>query len=100
MTPSATIPRERVYELLAHLVASAELCVAEPHYYGSFRLLDAAAQLAAAMADGGLDDPWLASLADELGRNKLLMMQDRPAFYAYLPQASRQVAERLVETAS
>jgi hypothetical protein len=29
--PSAAVPRERVYELLAHLVASAEICVAKPH---------------------------------------------------------------------
>jgi hypothetical protein len=91
----ATVPRDRVYELLAHLVASAEICVVEPHYYGSFRLIDAAAKLAATMLDCGLGDPWLADLAAELDRSKVLMMSDRPAFYAYLPQASREVAERL-----
>lgn len=96
--PSVTVPRERAYELLAHLVASAEICAAEPHYYGSFRLLDAASKLAALMLGCGLDDPWLASLRAELDRNKVLMMSDRPAFYSYLPQASRQVAQRLVQT--
>ena len=96
--PSATVPRERAYELLAHLVASAEICVAEPHYYGSFRLLDAASKLAATMLGCGLDDPWLASLQAELDRSKVLMMSDRPAFYSYLPQASRQVARRLMQT--
>lgn len=96
--PSATVPRERAYELLAHLVASAEICVAEPHYYGSFRLLDAASKLAATMLGCGLDDPWLADLQAELDRGKVLMMSDRPAFYSYLPQASRQVAQRLVQT--
>jgi hypothetical protein len=97
--PAATIPAERVYELLAHLVASAEICVVEPHYYGSFRLLDAAAKLAATMLAGGLDDPWLARFQAELDRSKLLMMSDRPVFYAYLPKASQQVAQRLVQTA-
>lgn len=97
--PSATVPRDRIYELLAHLVASAEICVTEPHYYGSFRLLDAAAKLAGTMLGCGLDDPWLAGLAAELDRSKLLMMSDRPAFYSYLPQASRQVAQRLCQTA-
>jgi hypothetical protein len=96
--PGAAVPRERVYELLAHLVASAEICVAEPHYYGSFRLLDAAAKLAATMLGCGLDDPWLAALQADIDRNKVLMMSDRPAFYSYLPQASRQVAQRLVQT--
>lgn len=97
--PAVTVSRERVYELLAHLIASAELCVVEPDYYGSFRLLDAAAKLAAMMLGCGLDDPWLAGLHAELDRSKLLMMSDRPAFYSYLPQASRQVAERLLQTA-
>lgn len=97
--PSATVPRERVYELLAHLVASAEICVVEPHYYGSFRLLDAASKLAATMLGSGLDDPWLAGFQAELDRSKVLMMSDRPAFYSYLPQASRQVAQRLLQTA-
>jgi hypothetical protein len=96
--PSASVPAERVYELLAHLVASAEICVSEPHYYGSFRLLDAAAKLAAMMLGCGLDDPWLAALQAEIDQNKVLMMSDRPAFYSYLPQASRQVAQRLVQT--
>jgi Family of unknown function (DUF6092) len=97
--PSAVVSRERAYELLAHLVASAEICVAEPHYYGSFRLLDAAAKLAATMLGCGLDDPWLADLQAELDRSKILMMSDRPAFYSYLPQASRHVARRLLDTA-
>lgn len=96
--PSATVPRERAYELLAHLVASAEICQAEPHYYGSFRLLDAASKLAATMLACGLDDPWLAALRAELDRSKVLMMSDRPAFRSYLPQASRQVAQRLLQT--
>ena len=97
--PGAAVPREHVYELLAHLVASAEICVVEPHYYGSFRLLDAASKLAATMLGCGLDDPWLARFQSELDRSKVLMMSDRPAFYSYLPQASRQVAQRLLETA-
>ena len=97
--PSAAVPAERVYELLAHLVASAEICVVEPRYYGSFRLLDAAAKLAATMLGCGLDDPWLARFQAELDRSKVLMMSDRPAFYSYLPQASRQVAQRLLESA-
>jgi len=97
--PAAMVGQDCVYELLAHLVASAEICVVEPHYYGSFRLLDAAAKLSAAMLDCGLDDPWLSALQAELDRSKILMMSDRPAFYSYLPQASRRVAERLSQAA-
>jgi uncharacterized protein DUF6092 len=96
--PGVTIPRARIYELLAHLVASADICASEPGYYGTFRLLDAAARLAGTALDSGLDDPWLAGLHEELDRNKLLMMSDRAAYYAYLPEASRVVAQRLVDT--
>jgi hypothetical protein len=93
-----TIPRARIYELLAHLVASADICASEPGYYGTFRLLDAAARLAGTVLDSGLDDPWLAELHAELDRNKMLMMSDRAAYYDYLPEASRNVAQRLVDT--
>jgi hypothetical protein len=93
-----TISRARIYELLAHLVASADICASEPGYYGTFRLLDAAARLAGAVLDSGLDDPWLADLHADLDRNKMLMMSDRAAYYAYLPEASRAVARRLVDT--
>jgi hypothetical protein len=98
--PSVTISRARIYELLAHLVASAEICAREPGYYGTFRLLDAAGRLAGAVLDGGLEDPWLTELHGDIDRNKLLMMSDRPAYYAYLPEVSRKVAQRLVETSS
>jgi hypothetical protein len=47
----------------------------------------------------GLDDPWLGGFQAELDRSKVLMMSDRPAFYSYLPQASRQMARRLLDTA-
>lgn len=96
---SASVPRSRGYELLAHLVASAEICAAEPPYYGTFRLLDAASKLAAMLLDCGLDDPWLADLRAGIDQHKMLLMTDRPAYYAYLPQASRLVALRLTETA-
>ena len=99
--PGAAVPRERVYELLAHLVASAEICVVEPHYYGSFRLLDAASKLAAIAARLRPRRPMAGRPAGRTSTGtRWLMMSDRPAFYDYLPQASRQVAQRLLQTAA
>lgn len=97
--PTVTVPRDRVYELLAHLVASADLCATEPAYYGTFRLLDGAAKLAGIALDCGLDDDWLAGFHSDVEQNKLLMMSDREAYFGYLPQAAGAVARRLVETA-
>jgi hypothetical protein len=43
--------------LFTHLVTSAELCLSEPWDYGSYRLLDAASRLAAAMLARGRSRP-------------------------------------------
>jgi hypothetical protein len=83
---------DQAHELLAHLVASAEICAVEPAYYGTFRLLDAAARLLATMEG---DDPWPAELRREIEQKKLLLMSDREAYFAYLPVASHRVAQRL-----
>jgi hypothetical protein len=85
---------DQAYDLLAHLVASAEICAVEPGFYGTFRLLDAAARLLAVMADS---DPWAEGLRRDIEERKLLVMSDRAAYFASLPATSRRVAERLVE---
>lgn len=98
--PTVTIPRRQVYELLAHLVASADLCAVEPSYYGTFRLLDAASKLAGVAVGSGLEDEWLADLRSDIEQNKTLMMSDRAAYYEYLPQVTKRVAQHLMETAA
>lgn len=95
--PTVTIGRRQVYELLAHLVASADLCAVEPSYYGTFRLLDAAAKLAGIAVGSGLEDEWLADLRADIEQHKTLMMSDRAAYYEYLPQVTKRVAQHLME---
>lgn len=91
------IDEERAHLLLAHLVTSAEGCANEPGYYGTFRLLDASSRLLGALIEGGATDPWLAELRREIDEKKVLMMSDREKYYAFLPELSRRVAERLRE---
>jgi len=93
---AAHLDRRTADRLLAHLLASAELCTVEPAIYGTFRLLDAASRLAAALLEGGLDDPWLRRLHDEIEEKKVLMMSNREAYLAFLPQIAGQMAERLL----
>lgn len=97
-------PREAVefgvddlYELLGHLVSSAEICTFEPWFYGTFRLIDAAARLSGRALDRGLDDAWLRQFHEELDTKKKWMMSDRPAYYRFLEEASQMMAERLRE---
>jgi hypothetical protein len=86
-----------LYELLAHLVTSAEICTFEPWFYGTFRLIDAAARLSGRAVDRGLDDAWLRQFHDELDAKKKWMMSDRPAYFRFLEGASQKMAERLRE---
>jgi hypothetical protein len=91
------LTEDQAHELLAHLVTSAELCATEPGYYGTFRLIDAASRLVGALLAGGADDPWLAEVRREIEEKKVLMMSDREAYFAFLPEMSRKVGEHLRE---
>jgi hypothetical protein len=95
----ARLERRAAYRLLAHLLASAEICAVEPGYYGTFRLLDAASRLAGTLLESGLDDPWLGRLREEIDEKKELLMSDREAYFAFLPEIARRMAERLREDA-
>lgn len=97
MPTSDEASQARGYELLAHLVASADIASREPCYYGTFRLLDAASKLAEFMMEFGFGDSWLERFRADIDSNKMLLMTNRKAYYDYLSEASRQVAMRLVE---
>lgn len=89
------IGEDAAHLLLAHLVSSAELCAVEPGDYGVFRLLDASSRLLGALLEGAATDEWLADLKRDVDEKKVLMMTDREAYFAFLPELSRRVAERL-----
>ncbi len=91
------VTEDQALELLAQLVASAEICAVEPGYYGTFRLLNAAAKLLAAMCTQPGHEAWLDELHSDIEVKKLLLMSDREAYFAYLPTVSKRVAERLRE---
>ena len=87
----------RGYELLAHLVASADIASREPSYYGTLRLLDAASKLAGLLLECDLNDSWLDGFRIDVDNHKMLLMANQDAYYDYLTEASRQVASRLVD---
>ena len=79
--------------MLAHLVCSADICTFEPHYYGTFRLLDAASRLVGYMLENGAGDgrPWLETFKQEVDRKKLWMLSDRDAYFAFLGEVGGEV---------
>ena len=86
--------RDDVLELMAYLLASAELCRREPYYYGSFRLLDGASRLAG-RALAHRHEKWLSDLKQEIDEHKGLLMWDREAYYEYLQEATGKVVDQL-----
>ena len=95
MAGKTLVPEDDAYELLSHLVSSAEICTFEPYYYGTFRLLDAASRLMESMLASGQVDPWLREFKDKVDEQKLLMMHDRERYFAFLGEATREVAEAM-----
>ena len=95
MAKDCSISEEQALELLAHLVASADICRFEPHVYGTFRLIDAAARLSGVLLENGCDDLWLREFHTEVERKKKWMMWDREAYLGFLPEAAREVAAEL-----
>lgn len=97
MTDRMVLTEDEAYELLAHLVASAEICTFEPYYYGSFRLIDAASRLMGHMLARGDPerDGWLRDLKQEIDRKKVWMMWDREGYFQFLGAVARPLAGHL-----
>jgi Family of unknown function (DUF6092) len=96
MSEQRALTEEQAYELLAHLVASADICRFEPGFYGTFRLLDAASRLSGFLLASGIQDRWLEEFHQEIDAKKNWMMWDRDAYLAFLPEAARAVAAEMV----
>lgn len=97
MSRNLVVAEEEAYELLAHLISSADICTFEPHYYGTFRLLDAASRLMELMLKHGAgeDDPWLNEFKAEVDEHKIYMMTDRERYFAFLQEATKKLAREL-----
>lgn len=80
------LTEEQAFELLAFLFSSAEICLVEPTYYGTFRLVDAASKLMGFMLE---HDPertgeFMRRFKEEVDTKKVWMMWDREAYYDFL----------------
>ena len=95
--PSAgqmVLTEEQAFDLLAFLFSSAEICLVEPTYYGTFRLIDAASRLMGYMLE---HDPersaeFVRRFKEEVDTKKVWMMWDREAYYDFLRSAPAVVA--------
>jgi hypothetical protein len=102
MSERMVVSEDHLYELLSFLATSAHLCVHEPRYYGTFRLIDAASRLIGfALAGGQLeDDEFLRELKEDINKRKFLLMTDQETYFQLLEDATRKLAAELKRRAA
>jgi len=85
-SPALVLSEEQALEIITFLVSSAEICLHEPVYYGTFRLVDGASRLMGAMLEH--DPPetgaFLRAFKAEIDAKKTAMMWDRETYYEFL----------------
>jgi hypothetical protein len=88
------LTEEQAFDILAFLFSSAEICLVEPTYYGTFRLIDAASRMMGHMLahDPERSGEFLRRFKEEVDTKKVWMMWDREAYYDFLHEAPAVVA--------
>lgn len=91
------LTEEQALELITFLTSAAEICLHEPVYYGTFRLIDGASRLMGMMLE---NDPQVSAeffreFKAEIDANKTSMMWDRPSYYDFLRRIPAQAAAEL-----
>jgi hypothetical protein len=99
MPDSPTVlTRAQAVELISFLLSSAEITIKEPIHYGTLRLVDAVSRMIGFMEENGAvtEGDFLAQLKDEIDVKKLWAMWDKSAYYDFLRETPREMAEYVV----
>jgi hypothetical protein len=102
MSESKTVlTQAQAEELISFLLSSAEITIKEPIHYGPLRLVDAVSRMIGFMEANGavVDGDYLAALKDEIDVKKQWCMWDKPAFYSFLRETPRGMAEYVTSQA-
>jgi hypothetical protein len=91
------LTEEQALELITFLTSAAELCLHEPVYYGTFRLVDGASRLMGMMLENNPETSgeFFKSFKDEIDTYKTQMMWDRPTYYDFLRRIPASAAAEL-----
>jgi uncharacterized protein DUF6092 len=85
----------RSWTTWAFLLSSAELCLHEPHYYGTLRLLDGASRFARTVLEAEGGDSSLADLSRRMEDAKAFRKTDPAAYRRLLHELPAAVAEAI-----
>lgn len=97
MNEPGILTEAEAFELLAHLVSSADVSLFEPRKYPPYRLVDAARQLAASAAERvepACREFW-AAIAVKIEAEKDLMMFDPPGFERFVHSLTVEVVDEM-----
>lgn len=99
MNEPGILTEAEAFELLAHLVSSADVSLFEPRMYPPYRLVDAAGWLAARVADRvePARRQFWATLAAEIETEKDLMMFDPPGFERLVRSLAVEVVDEMMQ---
>jgi hypothetical protein len=88
------LTEDQAFDILAFLFSSAEICLVEQTYYGTFRLVDAASRMMGHMLahDPERSREFLRRFKEDVDTKKVWMMWDREAYYDFLREAPAIVA--------
>jgi hypothetical protein len=91
------LTEEQALELITFLTSAAELCLHEPVYYGTFRLVDGASRLMGMMLENNpqTSREFFESYKAEIDVQKTQMMWDRPSYFEFLRQVPAKAAAEL-----
>jgi hypothetical protein len=91
------LTEEQALELITFLTSAAEICLHEPIYYGTFRLVDGASRLMGMLLENAPETSaaFFESYKAEIDANKTQMMWDREAYYDFLRRIPATAAAEL-----
>lgn len=91
------LTEEQALEIITFLVSAAEICLHEPIYYGTFRLVDGASRLMGLMLENNptTSGEFFKAYKAEIDTHKTSMMWDREAYYDFLRRIPAKAAAEL-----
>lgn len=99
---NCVLTEDEAFEMISFLVSAAEICLHEPVYYGTFRLVDAASRMIGFMLEKqGLEsEEFLRAFKTDLDTRKTWMMWDREAYFDFLRSIPADVATEVERRAA
>jgi hypothetical protein len=91
------LTEEQALEIITFLTSAAEICLHEPVYYGTFRLVDGASRMLGMMLENNpqVSGEFFRTFKEQIDVNKVTMMWDRPHYYDFLRSIAAQPAAEL-----